>query len=69
MTCLACRIVTMPIGNLPHYFAVPDILAEKRWPTEQEFDVAVPDNPVFISFGSISNRRNRLTMEALLRPT
>ena len=26
-------IVTMPIGDPPYYFDVPDILAEKRWPT------------------------------------
>ncbi len=31
-------IVTMPIGDPPYYFDVPDILAEKRWPTRQELD-------------------------------
>jgi predicted amidohydrolase YtcJ len=41
-------IVTMPIGDPPYYFDVPDILAEKRWPTRQELDVAAPRNPVFI---------------------
>jgi predicted amidohydrolase YtcJ len=41
-------IVTMPIGDPPYYFDVPDILAEKRWPTRQELDVAAPHNPVFI---------------------
>src|SRR4029077_17588337 len=41
-------IVTMPIGDPPYYFDVPDILAEKRWPTRQELDVAAPKNPVFI---------------------
>jgi predicted amidohydrolase YtcJ len=41
-------IVTMPIGDPPYYFDVPEILAEKRWPTRQELDVAAPNNPVFI---------------------
>src|SRR5882672_7133604 len=41
-------IVTMPIGDPPFYFGVPDSLAEKRWPTRQELDVAAPNNPVFI---------------------
>src|SRR5262249_52778549 len=37
-----------PIGDPPYYFGVPDILAEKRWPTRQELDAAAPNNPVFI---------------------
>jgi predicted amidohydrolase YtcJ len=41
-------IVTMPIGDPPYYFGVPESLAEKRWPTRQELDVAAPNNPVFI---------------------
>ncbi len=41
-------VVTMPIGDPPYYFDVPDILAEKRWPTRQELDQAAPNNPVFI---------------------
>jgi hypothetical protein len=41
-------IVTMPIGDPPFYFDVPDILAEKRWPTRVELDAAAPNNPVFI---------------------
>src|SRR5262245_23929687 len=29
-------IVAMPIGDPPYYFVVPDILAEKRWPTRHD---------------------------------
>ena len=41
-------IVSMPIGDPPYYFDVPESLAEKRWPTRQELDAAAPENPVFI---------------------
>ena len=41
-------IVTMPIGDPPFYLDVPNILAEKRWPTRQELDSAAPNNPVLI---------------------
>lgn len=41
-------IVTMPVGEPPHYFDGPVALAEGRMPTRQELDRAAPDHPVCI---------------------
>jgi predicted amidohydrolase YtcJ len=41
-------VVTMPVGEPPHYFGGPEILEEARMPTRDELDHAAPDHPVCI---------------------
>jgi hypothetical protein len=41
-------IVTMPVGAPPFYQGVPEVLAERRWPTRADLDAAAPDHPVYI---------------------
>ena len=41
-------IVTMPLGDPPYYFDVPQCYAENRLPTRHDLDAAAPDHPVYI---------------------
>ncbi|MBT5051340.1 MAG: amidohydrolase [Rhodospirillaceae bacterium] len=41
-------IVTMPVGEPPHYYDELETIAERRMPTRQELDKAAPGHPVCI---------------------
>lgn len=41
-------VVTMPVGEPPHYYDELETVAERRMPTRWELDKAAPDHPVCI---------------------
>jgi hypothetical protein len=49
-------IILEPPGEPPYYFHIPDRLAEKRFPTQQELDQAAPQNPVYLKSSPFHER-------------
>jgi predicted amidohydrolase YtcJ len=60
-------IVTMPVGEPPHYFDALETIAERRMPTRAELDAAAPNHPVYVPalFGNWGHPPGRTALNSM----